>query len=578
MAFVRTALPQPPAPAPTAASAPAFGVSGAFRIQPKLQIGPPGDRHEREAERVATQVVNVLRAPAVPQPAKPKQRKAAGISSLQPPSGKLLQGCDACGGTGGSEPELEHTLRRARESGGESFSQAVRQPMERAFGADFSGVTIHRDRESDQLNQAIHARAFTTGQDVFFRRGEYSPASRSGQELLAHELTHVVQQGGSEVRRAPAEPESNDGEPSVEIDDTAPEGAVQRACTRNECDADYPLPLPARKRRRRGGGGDGGGGGAFKRVKRPVPEAQPEAQPEAHQHQEDEEMEEIKIPIATRLENGRHSVPTLQRRAVGGGPAVGSGALFLNVAAVPGRGDTLVQRAGIVTGPPLNTGAAAFTKALAGAPPVAGPAYGALTHPYKTATQMNVQGLHQQILGTGVNGKRPLEWKAHFQRVAGSNFCQGHFLSQKLSGKGEHQNLAPFTRSLNGLHSAHVEQPIIDWTRAGGNNEWADYEVKANYLGNPGISAWAKNKYGGKSVATRVNETNLLPGVAGAGGPFTAATVAAADLFAEAWLDAYVNAAFPSSIDCEVTFIKDTTGAGNFAATAPQKINITNDL
>jgi len=68
--------------------------------------------------------------------------------------------------------------------------------MERSFGADFSGVRIHVDSESDTLNRSLHARAFTTGHDLFFRRGEYNPDSRGGQDLIAHELTHVIQQNG----------------------------------------------------------------------------------------------------------------------------------------------------------------------------------------------------------------------------------------------------------------------------------------------------------------------------------------------------------------------------------------------
>ena len=73
--------------------------------------------------------------------------------------------------------------------------------MEQAFGADFSGVKVHTDGQSDQLNQSIQARAFTTGQDIFFRQGQYDPGSKGGQELLAHELTHVVQQNGGAVQR-----------------------------------------------------------------------------------------------------------------------------------------------------------------------------------------------------------------------------------------------------------------------------------------------------------------------------------------------------------------------------------------
>jgi hypothetical protein len=72
----------------------------------------------------------------------------------------------------------------------------VQGKMEHAFGVDFSTVRVHADGTSDSLNRSLGARAFTTQSDIFFRSGEYHPESASGQELLAHELTHVVQQTG----------------------------------------------------------------------------------------------------------------------------------------------------------------------------------------------------------------------------------------------------------------------------------------------------------------------------------------------------------------------------------------------
>jgi hypothetical protein len=81
------------------------------------------------------------------------------------------------------------------------LAENLQRSMGKAMGADFSGVKVHTDSQSDQLNKSIQARAFTTGQDVFFRQGEYNPGSRGGQELLAHELTHVVQQNGHTVQR-----------------------------------------------------------------------------------------------------------------------------------------------------------------------------------------------------------------------------------------------------------------------------------------------------------------------------------------------------------------------------------------
>ena len=100
--------------------------------------------------------------------------------------------------TGGSEvePDAEQEIHRARSSG-QALDQGVRSQMESAFEADFSGVRVHTDARADTLNRSLNARAFTTGRDVFFRQGAYNPGSSSGRELLAHELTHVVQQGGA---------------------------------------------------------------------------------------------------------------------------------------------------------------------------------------------------------------------------------------------------------------------------------------------------------------------------------------------------------------------------------------------
>ena len=87
-------------------------------------------------------------------------------------------------GGGEISPDIEDGIQRA-EGGGRPLSPQIRTPMEQNFGADFSGVKIHTDGQSDQLNQSIQARAFTTGRDIFFRDGAYNPDSSSGQELLA---------------------------------------------------------------------------------------------------------------------------------------------------------------------------------------------------------------------------------------------------------------------------------------------------------------------------------------------------------------------------------------------------------
>ena len=103
-------------------------------------------------------------------------------------------------GEGEAAQDVEQAIQRAR-GGGQALDGGVRTQMEPAFGSDFSGVRVHANAEADTLNHSLSARAFTTGQDIFFRQGAYNPGSSSGRELLAHELTHVVQQNGDQVQR-----------------------------------------------------------------------------------------------------------------------------------------------------------------------------------------------------------------------------------------------------------------------------------------------------------------------------------------------------------------------------------------
>lgn len=92
--------------------------------------------------------------------------------------------------------DVEAEIQRARGAG-QPLDGAARAQMEPALGADLGGVRVHADQRAHNLNQALDARAFTTGSDVFFRQGQYAPGSPEGRELLAHELTHVVQQGAT---------------------------------------------------------------------------------------------------------------------------------------------------------------------------------------------------------------------------------------------------------------------------------------------------------------------------------------------------------------------------------------------
>ena len=167
-------------------------------IQAKLAIGEPNDKYEQEADATAARVVQQINSSTNTSQSQPIQRQDLDDDDelqMKP----LVQRSENLGG-GEASTDLESSIQSARGSG-QSLDANLRQSMGQAMGADFSGVKVHTDSQSDQLNKSIQAKAFTTGQDLFFRQGAYEPSSRSGQELIAHELTHVVQQNGGAVQR-----------------------------------------------------------------------------------------------------------------------------------------------------------------------------------------------------------------------------------------------------------------------------------------------------------------------------------------------------------------------------------------
>jgi hypothetical protein len=186
-------------------------------VQPKLTVGAVGDKHEQEADQVAAQVVNAMHSPAAAQSAQREtvqreemeeeelqmkplvQREEMEEEELQ--MKPLVQRVGAEGGA--VSDDFEQQLQSAKGSG-QALDAGLQSQMGQAMGADFSGVKVHTDSQSDQLNQSIQAKAFTTGQDVFFSQGAYNPSSKDGQELIAHELTHVVQQNQAVARKAKA--------------------------------------------------------------------------------------------------------------------------------------------------------------------------------------------------------------------------------------------------------------------------------------------------------------------------------------------------------------------------------------
>ena len=196
-----------------------------MKVQAKLTVSDPNDVYEQEADRVADTVTRTIQTPVSRQEneeelqmqeeeEEPVQMKIAQVQRQPQEEEEEVQAKTSAEIQFQAEPEeeeeqvqakstdvqpeavsesIEARINNARGSG-HPLSTNVREPMEQAFGTDFSDVRVHNDSEAGKLNQRLSAKAFTTGQDVFFGDGEYSPDSDSGRKLIAHELTHVAQQ------------------------------------------------------------------------------------------------------------------------------------------------------------------------------------------------------------------------------------------------------------------------------------------------------------------------------------------------------------------------------------------------
>jgi hypothetical protein len=214
-------------------------------LQPKLRVGRTGDKYEREADHMAERVMRMpapnLQRETMAEPpeeeeeeeelqAKPLLQREAmtdmpegdGEEELQAKSllqrarmesempseeepeeeDEVLQPKTISSGQGkAGEPGLE-AVRELRQ-GGERLPETTRRDFEGRFGYDFGRVRLHRGPKAERATRAVNARAYTLGNNIVLGKGEYNPASKSGRTLLAHELTHVIQQEG-ESRRTTA--------------------------------------------------------------------------------------------------------------------------------------------------------------------------------------------------------------------------------------------------------------------------------------------------------------------------------------------------------------------------------------
>ena len=174
-------------------------------VQKKLAIGAESDSYEIEADRVADQVVNMADSQ---------------IQTKRKTNSLIKRKCSACEGEHIQKKSLADTItpmiQRKRTTandeatasnaitnqinssrgGGSAMDKSTANFMGNRFGADFSGVRIHTGSKAIQMSRSLNAQAFTVGNDIYFNEGKYNPSDNSGKHLLAHELTHTLQQNG----------------------------------------------------------------------------------------------------------------------------------------------------------------------------------------------------------------------------------------------------------------------------------------------------------------------------------------------------------------------------------------------
>lgn len=171
-------------------------------IQAKLTMGRPGDPFEREADAVADRVVQRMAAGPVSAGSVPSvQAACAACAGRERELGEdvaVQAKTEGPAGTTGTavDAEVANSIQSLPGSGS-PLPGSVRSQLEPQFDADFSGVRVHTDSQAHHLARSVNAHAFTVGQDIVFAPGRYAPHTTDGTQLLAHELTHVIQQRGS---------------------------------------------------------------------------------------------------------------------------------------------------------------------------------------------------------------------------------------------------------------------------------------------------------------------------------------------------------------------------------------------
>ncbi|WP_446742789.1 eCIS core domain-containing protein [Silvibacterium acidisoli] len=179
--------------------------AGGMRLQRKLAVGAVNDPLESEADAVADRVMRGVPVAAA---------QGAGVQMLQRCAcgGDAGHECDSCkknredklqrkAGSGGLVHEAPDSVHTALRSPGSPLDESTQSWMGARFGLDFRHVRIHADAAAAESARAVNALAYTVGRDIVFDSGQYRPQSHEGRRLLAHELSHVVQQQGGLLPR-----------------------------------------------------------------------------------------------------------------------------------------------------------------------------------------------------------------------------------------------------------------------------------------------------------------------------------------------------------------------------------------
>ncbi|MEL6854291.1 MAG: DUF4157 domain-containing protein, partial [Cyanobacteria bacterium J06607_13] len=193
-------------------------------IQPKLKIGAPNDKYEQEADRVADQVMDMpeptvqrqLDMPEKDDETLKRKEIAPQISPLiQRQAGSddeeedLLQTKRSTNSSPSLSSHLGTAIQALQHSGGQPLPTSVRTFMEPRFGRDFSGVRVHNTPQAAELSNQLNAKAFTVGNNIVLGKGTTSGQTTAEKHLIAHELTHVVQQSSTHatqlIQRAPVD-------------------------------------------------------------------------------------------------------------------------------------------------------------------------------------------------------------------------------------------------------------------------------------------------------------------------------------------------------------------------------------